>query len=175
MRFSYYNRLTPRQQSVYRASDAIEAVRILEGEPLEPAVASIAAALAAGEQVRAQAACQALIDELAARFGVPPIEVVVLARRPLLRDGDLQGLYEPEEHGKPIRILVWMRTAQRKQVVAFRTFLRTLLHEFCHHLDYEFFRLPETFHTEGFYQRESSLLNQLLPPGEPVTGQKRES
>ncbi|MBK8019762.1 MAG: SprT-like domain-containing protein [Betaproteobacteria bacterium] len=31
-----------------------------------------------------------------------------------------------------------------------RTFLRTLLHELCHHLDYEMFRLEETFHTEGF-------------------------
>jgi len=54
-----------------------------------------------------------------------------------------------------------MRTAQRRQIVAFRTFLRTLLHELCHHLDYELLKLTESFHTEGFYQRESSLLNQL--------------
>ena len=59
-------------------------------------------------------------------------------------------------------ISVWMRTAQRKQVVAFRTFLRTLIHEFCHHLDYELFKLPETFHTEGFYKRESGLVKQLF-------------
>ena len=55
-----------------------------------------------------------------------------------------------------------MRTAQRKQVVAFRTFLRTFLHELCHHLDYELLRLAETFHTEGFYKRESSLFRQLV-------------
>jgi hypothetical protein len=54
--------------------------------------------------------------------------------------------------------------AQRKQVVAFRTFLRTLVHELCHHLDYELFKLAETFHTEGFYKRESSLVNQLAGP-----------
>ena len=30
-----------------------------------------------------------------------------------------------------------MRTAQRAQVVKFKTFLRTLLHELCHHLDYQ--------------------------------------
>jgi hypothetical protein len=34
-------------------------------------------------------------------------------------------------------------------------------HSLCHHLDYELYKLPETFHTEGFYKRESSLLHQL--------------
>jgi len=74
---------------------------------------------------------------------------------------------------------VWMRTAQKVQVVKFRTFLRTLLHEFCHHLDYEHYRLAETFHTEGFYARESALMRELMgeaptasapgdaPPGSP--------
>ena len=65
-----------------------------------------------------------------------------------------------------------MRTARRKQVVAFRTFLRTLLHEFCHHLDYECYKLHDSFHTEGFYKRESSLLKQLLPLDKPVTGDR---
>jgi len=55
-----------------------------------------------------------------------------------------------------------MRTAKHRRVVAFRTFLRTLLHELCHHLDYELFGLEETFHTEGFYKRESSLFHQLM-------------
>ena len=62
------------------------------------------------------------------------------------------------------------RTAARRQVVAFRTFLRTLCHEICHHLDYEMYALEETFHTEGFYKRESSLANALLAqeaPGAP--------
>jgi len=54
-------------------------------------------------------------------------------------------------------------------VVAFRTFLRTLLHEFCHHLDYECYKLHDSFHTEGFYKRESSLLKQLLPADTSVT------
>jgi len=29
-----------------------------------------------------------------------------------------------------------MRTARHKKIVAFKTFLRTLLHELCHHLDF---------------------------------------
>ncbi len=65
-----------------------------------------------------------------------------------------------------------MRTAQKKQVVAFRSFVRTVVHEFLHHLDYEHFKLAETFHTEGFYKRESSLSNAIFaasgyPPPEP--------
>ena len=55
-----------------------------------------------------------------------------------------------------------MRTARRRQVVAFKSFLRTVCHEVCHHLDYELFALEETFHTDGFYKRESSLANALL-------------
>jgi hypothetical protein len=61
-----------------------------------------------------------------------------------------------------------MRTARNKRVVAFKSFVRTLLHELCHHLDYEHFHLPETFHTEGFYSRESSLFHQLLPEPQPA-------
>ena len=55
-----------------------------------------------------------------------------------------------------------MRTAAKQQVVAFKTFLRTVVHEVGHHLDYELLKLEETFHTDGFYKRESSLANALL-------------
>ena len=55
-----------------------------------------------------------------------------------------------------------MRTAQKQQVVKFRTFLRTVIHEVCHHIDYEHFKFAETFHTEGFYKRESVMLRELL-------------
>ena len=48
-------------------------------------------------------------------------------------------------------------------MVAFKTFLRTLLHEVCHHLDYMHLRLQDSFHTQSFFQRESSLFYQLVP------------
>jgi hypothetical protein len=80
----------------------------------------------------------------------------------------LHGLYEPEDARR--RITVWMRTAARKEVVAFKTFLRTLVHEVCHHLDYELFKLEETFHTEGFYKRESTLVAALLAQEAGVNG-----
>jgi hypothetical protein len=71
-------------------------------------------------------------------------------------------LYEPAEGAGKATISVWMRTVRRRQVVAFKSFVRTVSHEVCHHLDYGLFALEETFHTEGFYKRESSLANALL-------------
>jgi hypothetical protein len=77
---------------------------------------------------------------------------------------ELHGLYVPEPEGGAAPVIrVWMRTARQGRVVAFRTFLRTLLHEVCHHLDYELLGLDESFHTEGFFRRESSLFRQLVP------------
>jgi hypothetical protein len=56
-------------------------------------------------------------------------------------------------------------------VVAFRTFLRTLLHELLHHLDFEVLELAQSFHTQGFFQRESSLFRQLVPAAPGQAGQ----
>ena len=93
---------------------------------------------------------------------VSPVEVKVLAVRPSLRYGELHGLYTHDPKHPP-RIQVWMRTAHHRRVVAFRTFLRTLLHEVGHHLDYTHLKLADSFHTEGFFKRESSLFYQLVP------------
>lgn len=172
MPFSYYSRLSSRQQTIYRKSDAIESVVIPDPAPLSPIVEEITAALLAEDRVKAQTASQRLLDALATALGVPVVKVSVLARRPELRDGELHGLYEPAARGESAQIKVWMRTVHRKQVVAFRTFLRTLLHELCHHLDYERYELRDSFHTEGFYKRESSLLKQLLPQEKPVTSDR---
>lgn len=162
MRFAYYDRLSPRQQVIYRKSDAIESVVIADPAPLFPIVDEIARSLRAEDRAGTQAASQALVDGLASALVVPPVRISVLAQRPELRDGELHGLYEPADRVEPVRIKLWMRTVRHKRVVAFRTFLRTLLHEFCHHLDYERFELQDSFHTEGFYKRESSLLKQLV-------------
>jgi len=162
MRFAYYDRLSAARKAIYRKSDAIGAVGLPPGLPLGGDVARIRAALAAGDRGALQRACQRLIDALVGGFKVPPIRVRVLAKRPSDDYGELHGLYEPAEGRTPARVTVWMRTAKKVQVVAFKSFLRTLVHELAHHLDYELYLLEETFHTEGFYKRESSLANALL-------------
>jgi hypothetical protein len=162
MPFAYYARLRPAQQRIYRRSDEVRAVPLKEAAALWPLVGVLAGALAAGERGPTQASAQVLLDRLAAMLGVPPVRAEVLAVRPSRHWGELHGLYTPAERGGRARITLWMQTAQRRRVVAFRTFFRTLVHELCHHLDYELLKLSESFHTEGFYRRESSLVQQLL-------------
>jgi hypothetical protein len=162
MPFPYYDRLSAARQRIYRRSDAIVALALPAGLDLGAAVSRIRAGLAADAVAAVRGASQDVIDGLVAGFRVPPIRVRVLARRPADGGGELHGLYEPGDDDVAARITVWMRTAQRRQVVAFRTFLRTLVHELCHHLDYEMYGLAETFHTEGFYKRESTLAAALF-------------
>lgn len=162
MRFAYYDKLSPARQRIYRQSDAIDTLGLPPELALGTLVGAIAEGLRQDRRASIQAACQSLIDALTRGYRVPKVRVRVLATRPADGSGELHGLYEPEDDGTPARISVWMRTAQKKNVVAFKTFLRTLIHELCHHLDYELFALEETFHTEGFYKRESTLVAALL-------------
>ena len=162
MPFAYYSKLSTARQRIYRQSDAIETLALPGGLAPGAVVERIRASLSREDRAAVQTACKDLIDALVAGYRVSPIRVRVLAKRPSDDGGELHGLYEPDDAGKTARITVWMRTAARHDVVAFKTFLRTLIHELCHHLDYELYRMPETFHTEGFYKRESSLVNELL-------------
>ena len=162
MPFAYFSKLSAARQRTYRQSDAIDVLGLPTGFVAGVHVARIRDGLARDDRTAVQPACQDLIDALVAGYRVPKIRVRVLAQRPADDTGELHGLYEPDDEGKPARITVWMRTAARRDVVAFKTFLRTLTHELCHHLDYELYKMPETFHTEGFYKRESSLVNALL-------------
>jgi hypothetical protein len=95
-----------------------------------------------------QRATERLIRGLTEALGVPPVRVEVLAARPHAKWGELHGLYTVER-GKPPKIQLWMRTAKQRRVVAFRTYLRTLLHEVGHHLDYALLRLRDSYHTEA--------------------------
>lgn len=162
MVFAYYKRLTREQKRVYEASDRVVFVRLPRAETFQGRIEEISASLKGEKRKETEEACNRLISALAQILNVPDVRVQVLARRPSHSWGELHGLYEASDKGRRARMTVWMRTAQRRQVVAFRTFFRTLLHEFCHHLDFRLLNLTDSYHTEGFYKRESSLLHQLL-------------
>ncbi len=162
MVFAYYNRLTRAQKRIYDRSDGVITVHLPQAASLSPLIGEIAEALKREDRGKTEAASQQLVTALTDRLRVAPVHVEVLAKRPSRSWGELYGLYSPADGRTPVRVTVWMRTAHRRQVVAFRTFLRTLLHELCHHLDYELFDLKESFHTQGFYQRESNLFHQLV-------------
>jgi hypothetical protein len=162
MPFDYYRRLSPRNQRIYRASDAVTQIRLPHPHLLFPFVELLREALGEDRRSDVEAASGRLAWGVFEMLEVPPAVVQVLAVRPSLRYGELHGLYT-NEPPRPPRIQVWMRTAHHRRVVAFRTFLRTLLHEAGHHLDYTYLKLADSFHTEGFFKRESSLFYQLVP------------
>jgi hypothetical protein len=159
--FAYYDELSRRDQAVYRESDAVAAIPLPGARELAPAVEALRAALARDDARAVATASAVIVGSISRALGAPAPAVEVLAVRPRRDWGELHGLYTQEAEAALIR--VWMRTARHARVVAFRTFLRTLLHELCHHLDFEVLGLSRSFHTEGFFRRESSLFRQLVP------------
>ena len=162
MPYAYYARLSKANKAVYRQSDAIGEVELRAPRRLRPLVRRLELALDGQHRAAVELSVRELSARLLTDVGAPPITVKVLAVRPSDDWGELHGLYEPAEGRRRARITVWMRTARHKRVVAFRSFLRTVLHELCHHLDYETLGLAESFHTAGFFKRESSLFRQLV-------------
>jgi uncharacterized damage-inducible protein DinB len=166
MPFAYFTRLTRQQQGIYLESDGITTMPLPEAPRLQPLVTALAQGLESGERALTESVAQRLVLGLVRALGAPPVRVKVLAARPHAGWGELHGLYEtPKRGGEPPLITLWMRTARQQRVVAFRTFLRTLLHEVGHHVDYTLLRLGDSFHTQGFYARESHLFHQLVTDG----------
>ncbi|MGE0371278.1 MAG: hypothetical protein AB7Q01_05230 [Gammaproteobacteria bacterium] len=161
MAFAYYKRLTRRQQGIYRKSNEVPAVRLPNWRAVQPIAHLLEETLPGGDRHAVQELCTELLNTMADGLKVHRVRIAVLARRPSDETEELHGCYHPAEEGGHAVIKVWMRTAKRNQVVAFKSFLRTVLHEFCHHLDYVYLGLADSFHTEGFYQRESSLFHQV--------------
>ena len=182
MPFDYYNNLTPKQRRTYRESNRIAHVELGDPMQLQGAVTTLRDALSAGDRRRVQRACVAVARGVCDDLGISRVRVKVGVRRPADDDGgELFGRCSwDEEETRGALVEVWMRTAKRGQVVAFKTLLRTLIHEICHHLDYELHGLDNTFHTEGFFRRESSIMRQLVdlpavPEPEPTPDPEPES
>ena len=92
--------------------------------------------------------------------GVAPVAVDVREVRPKNARGELHGLFYPADPRRrmPPNLVLWMRTAERREVVKPRTFVRTLMHELVHYFDYSVLKLEDSFHTRGFFARESYLV-----------------
>ncbi|BDG04965.1 hypothetical protein [Anaeromyxobacter oryzae] len=162
MPFAYYQRLSRREQATYRRSDVVTSLRVPGVSALHPSVEALRTALDASDGEAVARAAFAICAGVSRALGAAPPRLEIHAVRPRGETHELHGLYVPEGEAPPV-IRVWMRTARHGRVVAFRTFLRTLLHEIVHHLDLEVLGLDWSFHTEGFFKRESSLFHQLVP------------
>jgi hypothetical protein len=180
---AFYHRLPLQAQRRYLASDVIDRFPLTPSPAAFTMVANLMQALDDGAPSIVQRASQALLNEVCRLLGVRPVRLEVRSVRPHNSRGELHGLFYPRapvrksptpvssrtappQSGEPL-IVLWMRTAQRHDVVKPRTFLRTLMHELGHYLDYAFLKLADSYHSGGFYQRESFLVRTLCPTDSP--------
>jgi len=138
-------------------SDRIKTLDLPQDGRLPTITKSIDSAMKSETSADVRRACAEFLAVASEFYEVPPCGVRVLAARPLrVRERwttELFGDYSPE----PMLIRVWMRTAVRKEVTSFGTFVSTLCHEFCHHLDFQKFGFRDSWHTRGFYERAAAL------------------
>jgi len=163
---NFRHRLPRSQQREYDRSNTVSAIPLRVSPRLARATVLLSEALMEGRQPAVERLAQSIADEICAALRTPALRVQVRGTRPSNSRGELHGLYSPGRQQD--RIEVWMITAKRGQVVAFKTFVRTLLHEICHHLDYELLHLGVSLHTDGFFKRESSLFAQIRGALGPV-------
>ncbi len=149
----------PRQanRAGFLESDRFRNLELPQNGNLTRIANSIESAMEHGRTAAVRRACADLLGELSEFYKVPASDIRVLAARPLrVRESwtsELFGDYSPDV----MLIRVWMRTAVRKEVTSFGTFLSTLWHEFCHHLDSHKFGFADSWHTRGFYERSGAL------------------
>jgi hypothetical protein len=138
-------------------SDRIKTLDLPQGGRLLTISQFIESAMRGRTTADVRRACAQFLDVASDFYKVPNCGVRVLAARPLrVRENwssELFGDYTPQT----MLIRVWMRTAVRKEITSFGTFLSTVCHEFCHHLDFQRFGFGDSWHTRGFYERAAAL------------------
>ena len=138
-------------------SDCIKTLDLPLNTDLQEIAQRIESAMKADKIRDVRSTCAAFLATASNFYAVPTCDVRVLAARPLRtrEHGTLElfGDYAPDS----MLMRVWMRTAIRKEVTSIGTFLSTLCHEFCHHLDFKKFGFADSWHTRGFYERAGVL------------------
>src|SRR5215471_5114276 len=138
-------------------SDRLKTILLPEDGRFVKIAGAIEAAMKAEDMKDVRQVCDDFLGTASDFYQVPGCSIRVLAARPLrVREHsttELFGDYHPDT--KLIR--VWMRTAVRRDITSFGTFLSTLCHEFCHHLDFLKFGFGDSWHTRGFYERSAAL------------------
>lgn len=105
---------------------------------------------------------QRLIDYLCDKYKIKRAKLLVTDKPRLLKNRgnkEIQtyGRYYPSEY----KIIIWNTTAKTNKTISPKSFFDTLIHEFCHHYDFEFLKLNDSLHTKGFYMRINDLKNKL--------------
>ena len=133
-----------KQRAAFLESDRIVDLNLPQDRSLAAIAKSIESAMKRDMMAAVRNACADFLTMASSFYKVQNCGVKVLAARPLrVRENwstELFGDYDPTT----MVIRVWMRTAVKKEVTSFGTFLSTLCHEFCHHLDLQLFKYPDS-------------------------------
>ncbi len=166
----YFYRLPPHTQRCYLESDSITRYEFVPDRHASDAVAALTRVLAGGDAAATEEAARKTAAEMCRVAGVPPPTIDVREVRPKNARGELHGLFYPADSRKRTgpHIVLWMRTAERRDVVKPRTFVRTLMHELVHYFDYSVLKLEDSLHTHGFFARESFLVRTSIPQSREV-------
>lgn len=164
---AFFYRLPLRMQRCYLRSNAIDRFEFAPSPSAAEAAEELIRVLESGSVAATARAAGLAAAEVCRSARVAPVRVDVRGVRPKNTRGELHGLFYPYDPRRrtPPSIVLWMRTAERHDVVKPRTFVRTLMHELVHYFDYSVLRLDDSFHTLGFFKRESYLVRALMPPG----------
>ncbi len=117
------------------------------------------ALLHCGSKVNARReAGQVLLDYLCDKYKIPRCELWVFDRTYCSPFGyTYMGLY----HNKRITLL---NNKRYRVPCEIKTFINTLLHEFIHHYDCYYLKLPDSVHCKGFKSRIRDLRRKLETP-----------
>jgi hypothetical protein len=120
-------------------SEGIKTLDLSQNGHSQETVKRLEAAMKADSIRDVRGACTEFLKNASNFYKVPTCGICVLAARPLrTREHGTYELFGDYTPGSML-IRLWMRTAVRKEVTSFGTFLSTLCHEFCHHLDFKKF------------------------------------
>jgi hypothetical protein len=146
-----------RYRSQFLESDHLTTLDLPNDDHLPAIAARIEHAMKTENVSAVRRACAEFLGAASSFYQVGLCRGRVLAARPLRvyerGSFELFGDYAPST----AMIRVWLRTAVRRDVTSYGTFLSTLCHEFCHHLDFQRLGFADSWHTRGFYERAGIL------------------
>lgn len=109
-----------------------------------------------------QSVAEALLSELSALSDITPVRLKISDAKQYHKKSKGRTVFKQYGYYKPNTKYIYInnRTAVRGKILAPKTFVDTLIHEWVHHYDTEALKL-DSIHTRGFYERLKDLKNKL--------------
>lgn len=149
------------EKEEYSRSEQLLRLTLPPAEPLREYAIELKQALANEDRKAILSTSKLLLNTLSDHFEVEHPKTKILSVRPREVHGDWEFQTFGDYDTETAVLRLWMKTAIQKKTSAYGTFLNTLVHEFCHHLDVVALDMPNTFHTKGFYERVGELYHHI--------------